>query len=236
MSLLQDIEILIITTKDQFARSPLEVQVQTRLKALLDLQTVLKTQQVPHNMLQAAREQINQIQNAPLPSLPPTPQVQQAVATPIPLQPPYQPLASTLPIPSATSLADLLASAAKSRQTLVPTPTNPAVHAAQYHNNGTHAPSIPVTSALSAENPLIASLRAAGMLLPAGSTPTNGSFVAPQAPSLYVPRPPPQVDTPPVQLAHLVRPPLAETCNDAQLTSGSLKMWATLPRFVISVS
>ncbi|MCJ1477354.1 hypothetical protein MMC13_006025 [Lambiella insularis] len=221
VSLLQDIEILIITTKDQFARTPLDVPVQTRLKALLDLQTVLKTQQVPPHMLHAAREQINQIQNAPLPSLPPTPQVQRAV----PIQQlPFQPPSTTTPIPTATSLADLLASVAKSRQTPLSAPTNSAVHAAQYYTNDSQVPSIPPTVAPLAENPLITSLRAAGMLLSTGNTQMNGPSVAAQAHLSYMPPPPPQANTPPTQLSNFVRPPLVETRSDVQLTSASLKI------------
>ena len=228
-SLLQDIEILVITTKDQFARNPYDQPLQTRLKALLDLQTVLKTQQVPPQMLQAARDQITIIQNAPIPSQQPTPQVAPVVATHPLVQPQYQamptapPPAPTPVLPSATSLSDLLASVAKSKQTPVTVAPNPTVPIPQQLPNDIQAPSIATSTVAVAENPLIASLRAAGILPPAGSTPVNGSPVPPQTQSSYISRPP-QINTPPLQLANLIRPPLQEIRNDVGLTSASLKL------------
>ncbi|MCJ1390819.1 hypothetical protein MMC18_003680 [Xylographa bjoerkii] len=228
-SLLQDIEILIITTKDQFARNPYDQPLQTRLKALLDLQTVLKTQQVPPQMLQAARDQITIIQNAPIPSQPPTPQAAPAAAAHPLVQAQYQsmPTASTpVPapvLPSATSLADLLASVAKSKQAPLLAAPNPTLPILQHLPNSLQVQPIAPPAAGTAENPLIASLRAAGILPPAGSTPVNGSSVPAQTQPPYLPRLP-HTNTPPLQLANLVRPPLQEIRNDVEFNSASLKV------------
>ncbi|MCJ1385468.1 hypothetical protein MMC17_008591 [Xylographa soralifera] len=228
-SLLQDIEILIITTKDQFARNPYDQPLQTRLKALLDLQTVLKTQQVPPQMLQAAREQITIIQNAPILSQPPTPQVAPAVAARPLVQAQHQSMpAAPSPVPapvlpSATSLADLLASVAKSKQAPASVSPNPTLPILQHLPNGPQAQAVATPAAGAAENPLIASLRAAGILPPAGSTPVNGSSGPPQLQPPYLPRLP-QTNTPSSHLANLVRSPLQELRNDVELNSASLKV------------
>ncbi|MCJ1285316.1 hypothetical protein MMC26_004656 [Xylographa opegraphella] len=228
-SLLQDIEILIITTKDQFARNPYDQPLQTRLKALLDLQTVLKTQQVPPQMLQAARDQITIIQNAPIISQPPTPQVAPAVAAHPLIQAQYQSM-PTVPspvpapvLPSATSLADLLASVVKSKQTPASAAPSPTLPVLQHLPNDSQAQTVTPSAAGATESPLIASLRAAGILPPAGSTPVNGSSAPTQPQPPYLPHIP-QINTPSLHFANLVRPPLQELRNDVELNSTSLKV------------
>ena len=233
-SLHKDIDALILTTRDQFAQNPYDEGVQTRLKALLDLQTVLKTQHIPPAMLKAARDQVSRLQSVPTP---PPPSLTQApvnipVAVAVPAPPPVQVSYSSQPIlptlPSATSLADLLASVARSRQgQLAPPPpaSNPTA---------SHVPPQPQTTSTSlnqaptpsgAENPLIASLRAAGILPPSVDIPVNGS-AAQGPPPLSYPRRLSAISTPPVQLASLVGAIRSQqgARNDVELTSASLKM------------
>ena len=222
-SLQRDIETLILTTRDQFARNPYDETIQTRLKALLDLQSVLKTQHVPPHMLKAARDQITQLQQSPLPLPPASTPLPITLSAPPPVQTSYQSQPNLPTLPSATSLADLLASVARNQQPAHPPPStgavlhpNPQLPISQVSNYQTPTPA-------TAENPLIASLRAAGILPAAGSTPVNGS-VAPTALSLAYP-PPPTINTPPVQLASLTQPPQSGSRNNVELTSASLKMY-----------
>jgi len=231
-SLQRDINALILTARDEFARDPLDKEIQTRLKALLDLQTVLETQHVPPNMLKAARDQVTRLQNVPAPPPAPLPQapvsvpVQAAITAPPPVPVSYPSQPSLPPLPSATSLADLLASVAKSQQSLPPPPlSNPAALNPQPQSQNTH-PSLNVAPTSSGpENPLIASLRAAGILPPSGSTPVNGHVAQVPTPLSYPPRLP-TISTPPVQLVSLVGAirPQQGARNDVELTSVSLKL------------
>ncbi|KAL9041053.1 MAG: hypothetical protein Q9214_004249, partial [Letrouitia sp. 1 TL-2023] len=56
-SLLRDIESLISKARNEFVASPYDTSVQNRLKALLDLQTILRSQQLPPDQMQAVRNQ-----------------------------------------------------------------------------------------------------------------------------------------------------------------------------------
>lgn len=217
------------TARNEFVTNPYDVNVQTKLKALLDLQTILKSQQVPSDQKLLIKEQVRQLSEAakaarlPQRTISPTPVV---ASTPQPFVPPPPP-----PINISTdTLAQLLASTQPARN---PTPTIPqATPMPQYTGLASLLAPPPVPPTLqvihqqpAVENSLMASLRAAG-LLPANA-PNSGSFAVPQPPGmLALPFPPQQfqLPRPPVNLAQPVRPALAEVKNDVQLTTASLKM------------
>ncbi|EWC45026.1 hypothetical protein DRE_06306 [Drechslerella stenobrocha 248] len=60
-ALLNDIRPLITTTQSRFAENPWDTEVQKRLKALLDLQTILSTQQLPSDQLSQIKDQLSRI-------------------------------------------------------------------------------------------------------------------------------------------------------------------------------
>ena len=233
---------MISTAKAEFASNIQDIAVQTRLKALLDLQSILRSQQLPPNQIQLIRDQVAQLSATARPA-PPPPVVTSAStyslnpysATP-PLHFQYgQQHITALPrtpappvLPSASSLAELLASAAKSKAMPAPQPApqtfNPTTALQQ-----SQAPLPPVpndspplqngTQSLS----LMDQLRAAGLLRTTASTPVTSSVNSVPTPFSYAP-PPPSVNPLPLRLPDLVRPPLREVHNDIQLTSASLKM------------
>lgn len=57
-NLSQDVEQLILTAKADFARNPLDTGTQQKLKALLDLQTILTSQHLPPNAIKLIKEQV----------------------------------------------------------------------------------------------------------------------------------------------------------------------------------
>ncbi|RAL61575.1 hypothetical protein DID88_009614 [Monilinia fructigena] len=101
----------------EFAQSPYDSSIQTRLKALLDLQTILQTQRLPSDQIAMIKDQVAQLSGAsqPAPKIPsprPAP-----VATPTPQTQPQPTLSSLL---GPGGLAALLARQAASSQ--IPTP------------------------------------------------------------------------------------------------------------------
>ncbi|KAF4554006.1 Hypothetical protein D9617_5g068810 [Elsinoe fawcettii] len=91
-----DIENLINTAKGDFAKNPYDPSIQQRLKALLDLQNITKTQQLPPQALDAIKAQVASLSAARPPSVqpphpsqpPPVPAWQPPSSTPIPFQAP----------------------------------------------------------------------------------------------------------------------------------------------------
>ena len=228
-SLHQDIERLILIAKAEFANNIHDAAVQTRLKALLDLQSILKSQQIPPDQIQLIRDQVSQLSVASRPAPPPTafsynPIPPTIAPSPHP-QVSQQPQSSNIGpvLPSASTLADLLASAAKN-QAVPPTPPHNPVIPLQ-HSETQIPQSLTSTTPLSggSQNSLIASLRAAGMLPPIGGTPTSTLPIPACTPFSYHPTPL-VTNTPPMPLANLVRPPPNEVRNDIDLTSTSLKL------------
>ncbi|KAL8869874.1 MAG: hypothetical protein Q9174_003942, partial [Haloplaca sp. 1 TL-2023] len=217
-SLHRDIEDLISITKIEFADRHWDIQVQQKLKALLDLQSIMSSQQLPPHDFQAVRDQVTQLaqtsqQSRPAHSLPPASlPLPNPVPTPTPSVFPAHPppttqsgADSTLLI-SSNALAEILASAARAKQN-TPTPSLPSsapppqypphVPTTQAPPNSSTAPSMSTTS-------LFENLRAFGMLGPStGAT----------APSSY-----------PQQSNRVTRVPLTEIRNDVVLSSASLKI------------
>jgi pre-mRNA cleavage complex 2 protein Pcf11 len=220
-SLHRDIETLITAARNEFAATPWEPAIQQRLKALLDLQTIVTNQQLPPDQMQLIQTQVAQLSSAqklalptPAPIPAPAPAPLPVAAPPAPQQPDLQALFSS------NALAGLLASAAKAQQAPVTPPVHqiqlpPSLLPPQPFINATPGPA-------SGGNSLIASLRAAGMLPPTSTTPTNGAVNAAPAPFGYPPLPP-TLQTPPMPSVTLPASYMKQQ-NDVQLTSASLKM------------
>ncbi|KAJ8071033.1 hypothetical protein OCU04_001380 [Sclerotinia nivalis] len=228
----RDISYLITSSKAEFAQSPYDGSIQTRLKALLDLQTILQTQRLPPDQIAMIKDQVAQLsgQSQPVPKIPsprPAP-----VATPA-SQPQPQPTLSSLLGPGG--LAALLARQSATPQIPTPPPTQAAVaiqspqpqNALPLQLPFQPASSTPVTASVPTPaadpNSLLERLRAAGMLpsVPAvTSTPIQppsvlgGTVPAGFPPSL------PFISAPPVS-----RTPLLEIPNDVVLKPASLKMF-----------
>ena len=214
----RDIEGLIRATQDEFAISPYDAGVQTRLKALLDLQSILRSQQLPPDQIQAVRNQVNVMQAAQaaprpitIPIITPTPPVSMPYAPPVQL--PYQsstPSQAPPPVPSTNYLAGLLASVERSKSLQTGNPyTPPPV---------TSAPLVPHIPAVPEENPLIARLRASGLLGGAGTPPISGT---PAQASGQAPPNHPIGGS--LNLSDLLRGAIPVKKNEIDLTAPSLK-------------
>ncbi|KAJ5984381.1 mRNA cleavage factor complex component Pcf11 [Penicillium waksmanii] len=162
---------LIAAARTNFANSPFDPASQARLKALLDLQSILQNQQLTTDQIKLVRDQVsamatsNPVPNVPV-AAPPIP-VPAPVSTP-PAQPSSQSLQSLL---NSSTLADLIKATATRQQ-----PTSPP----QIPNAFPQMLQMPPVSSTPqpAENPLIAQLRARG-LLPSHSAPPVMSSSSP---------------------------------------------------------
>ena len=212
-SLNKDIASLISSARTEFATNPFDQGIQQRLKALLDLQSILQTQSLPPDQLQMIRDQVAQLSS--------TAQSSVSHAAPLPPQPTLQqqePNLSSLFAPNA--LAELLASTANRQQ---PTPPPPQ-HALPVRPVQTPLPPAPPSAtptATTGESSLLASLRAAGMLPPLSSTPTLPPALPASLPFAFTPHA--TVLTPPVLPTVAPRPAMAHIGHDVELTSASLK-------------
>lgn len=240
-SLHRDIEDLIRVTRADFAQNLHDASLGIRLKALLDLQSLLQKQQLPHDQIQAVRKQVGDLQasqrwSAQIPQIPvPTPTPPQPImSNPMNFnphsQPPYQPPASVSappPVPPQPTnlLASLLASVERNKQAqtnnsplqmpLAPTP-QPSM------------PSVPVPLPMqapaSAGGDLITKLRASG-LLSASVTPNASNATAPNHGSPAPPTVPTAAAQPSLNLSDLLRKTsVPSKKTDVELTSASLKM------------
>ncbi|KAL9588227.1 MAG: hypothetical protein Q9203_002957 [Teloschistes exilis] len=235
-SIHQDIENLIFTTKHEFAARHWDADLQTKLKSLLDLQSVLRNEQLLPKQIQDIRDQVTQLVRASrsaslTTSLPPvsTPQPNPVLMPVPPLYPaPPQPatqspidLGSTI---SSNVLADILASAARAKQS-TPTPSLPSgVPPPPYHRVSTpQVPPNPVAAPSNTTASLLESLTAMGMLPPNPLAPHGGVAVS-QASSLL---PPPQQvnsNAPSVQPANTAQAAVVEARNEVVLSNASLKI------------
>ncbi|MCJ1430379.1 hypothetical protein MMC29_008297 [Sticta canariensis] len=232
-SLHKDIADLIAAAQKEFAANLWDPTIQAQLKALLELQTILRTHQLPPDQIQQVRDQVAQLSasrrqaaNTPTPApVPPTPVAPPSVSQ---LQPDLQALMSS------NALAQLLASAKKPQpQQPPPTPPVPQIPP-QPTQLPSSQPSINHTSTpAGGENSLVASLRAAGLLPPSSSTPLNGISQPPQ-PAFPYSQPPTTMHTPPTLPVNLARPAALETRNDVQLSSASLKMYVSSQPFLFT--
>ncbi|KAH8657022.1 hypothetical protein BGZ60DRAFT_416571 [Tricladium varicosporioides] len=217
-----DVANLIMVSKADFAQNPYDSSIQKRLKALLDLQTILQSQKLPRDQIALIRDQVTELSKASkaLPK-PQTPQIAVSSAPAAPaLNPPpaQQPTLSSLLGPGA--LAALLA-----RQSATPQPTPPiqaaaAIRSPQQAQSQIHAQTpLQNSTPIPDPNSLLERLRAAGMLpaaAPAASTPTPSHSLLGAIPAGF---PPPLMNTPPTS-----RTPLSEIPNDVVLRPTSLKL------------
>jgi pre-mRNA cleavage complex 2 protein Pcf11 len=194
-----DIHSLISGFQSEFARNPYDSQVQTKLKALLDLQAVVQTQQLSPDAINMIKKQVGQLQAVqPTSALPAQSQWQAPTPVALPFQPPppnHQAFAPT-PTPSAQPpvappafapgiLEQLLASTASGQKPSTPVvqaalrsmPPPPALQSPQMAN---------ATPAPPTANSLLDALRAAN-ILPASVNVTPAPASAQAAP----PPPPP---------------------------------------------
>ncbi|KAH8677400.1 hypothetical protein BX600DRAFT_506443 [Xylariales sp. PMI_506] len=196
-----DIQRLIVAFKAEFARNPQDPSIQSRLKALLDLQSILQAQNLPQDQLVLIKNEINGLAvtiRAP-PAQTPTPV---PIPQPVAVAPPH-PLSSAAPKVSLDSLlgpgalAALLARGSATPQSSTPQPAPPTTVAIRSPPLQRAEPQLP--SALANPNPttLMEMLRKAGMLpAPAPSSePTPVPTVTPSLP-LPFPLPVPGVGVP----------------------------------------
>lgn len=198
----RDIDNLIGTTRTEFAHNPMDPNIQQRLKALLDLKNILSTQQLPPDQLQLIRDQVSKL--APQPAPVPTPQsLPMHLATPVSASAPVPaaPLPTPVNNPPASApgaqppfnfsallqsgrLAEIVQAAAQQRQTPTPPVAPPApvvppsLASLLSGAMNTPPPMQNAPASAPAENPLIASLRAQGLIGP-NATPLNLPFVLP---------------------------------------------------------
>lgn len=214
-SLNRDVEVLIAAARTEFANNPLDPSVQQRLKALLDLQGIMQRQQLTQGQLKLVRDQVSAL--APKPSIPaaqPAPSRIPVTSAPTIATPPVaqsfsQPLQQLL---NPGTLAELIKATAARQQ-----PTPPQVPS---------VPQLPVSStpqipSSAPENPLIAALRAKG-LLPASSAPPGGSVPSPTAGAFPFIVPGQVRYTPPVPTPQAVS--TAEVQVNVQMNTASIKM------------
>lgn len=223
----RDVANLIDSTKAEYG-SNADNSLLQKLRALLDLQTVLSKQKLTSDQFDLIRRQVSQLSVPVAPAPIPVPQPTPVVVQPSPAQ---QPTLSSLLGPGA--LAALLA-----RQSATPqaqTPPLPAKLPVQSPRASYAQPvAAPVqaapATAVSLPDPssLLEKLRAAGILPAVTSTPPapvpapqnalSGTLPPGFPPSL------PFIGTPPVFGNAVPRPVLAEIPNDVVLNSNSLKM------------
>ncbi|KAJ5038869.1 uncharacterized protein L3040_006548 [Drepanopeziza brunnea f. sp. 'multigermtubi'] len=214
-----DIEKLISSARAEWPQNPNDTSVQTKLKALLDLQTILQSQKLPPDQILLIKDQVAQLSRPSQPA----PQIQSPIPPPPPVvavQPPaQQPTLSSILGPGA--LAALLARQAATSQ--APTQAAPLQSPSQAQVQPAYQPppSAGPTPTPLDSNSLLEKLRAAGMLSGPAQTPPS-AFVPSGFPSAFV-------NTPPNQ----ARTPLAAIPNDVVLKAASLKI--PRPHLIVSL-
>lgn len=217
----RDIEGLITAARGDFANNPLDPSIQQRLKALLDLQGILQRQELTQEQLKLVRDQVSALGPKQPPVLPTPPVVPSAVppvsSTPSISTPPTQPISQPLQqFLNPGTLAELIKATA-ARQT--PPPQVPGVPQMPIVNSTPQPAATPTP-----ENPLIAALKARGLL--SGGSAVPAATPATPAPGLSSAFPlivPGQVRfTPPVQMPQPTA--AAEGPMDVQMNTMSIKM------------
>jgi hypothetical protein len=240
----RDVQALISTFEALVPRNYNDTSLLTKLKALRDLQMVLKTQDLRSDQLQAVRAQVDALRASQLPtSQAPTPVPTTALlptySTPslsVPYQPPfhtpYQPPSimnqlmpvttvaapsSSAEVPSSNFLADLLAGRAST-----PADTHQTAAAKPYGLTHAHSGSTSSSksSMLPSESSLMVQLRAAGLLAAVDSPlPNDTRHLGHSNQGLSTS---PSGGILP-DLSTLLRPPLEEKYHNVELTSAALK-------------
>jgi pre-mRNA cleavage complex 2 protein Pcf11 len=194
-----------MNARTDFANNPLDSAVQQRLKALFDLQGILQHQKLPQEQLKLVRDQVSALAPAPKPVSQPLanfPQTLPAYSNPS-IQPPAAPTPPPQAVQQAMSqpnlaallnpatLANLIKTTAN-RPQATPPPTVASILSQAQPVSTPQRSVTPVTS----ENPLIASLRARGLLpstsTPPTATPSGLPFIIPGQLGFTPPAPTPQ--------------------------------------------
>ncbi|KFY73211.1 hypothetical protein V499_06694 [Pseudogymnoascus sp. VKM F-103] len=230
-----DIARLITAAKSEFAQNPYDGSIQTRLKALLDLQSILGSQKLPPDQIALIKDQVKALSAASKPQAPPPQPAPAPVQTPVAVsQPPAQQPSLASLLGGQNALAALLArSTSTPRATPPPLPANvqPAHSQPSYTLPAYPPPQGPTARPPSATpNPmsLLDQLRAAG-LLPSEPAPTATPPIR-QMPQIPPPSafpgifpPPPVLHGQPGQLPTWAGGPQAAV-DIVQLTPASLKI------------
>ncbi|KAI0181359.1 hypothetical protein GGR52DRAFT_31955 [Hypoxylon sp. FL1284] len=223
-ALKDDIHKLIAASQVQIARSPHDPSVQTRLKALLDLQTILQTQNLPQDQLVLVKNRIAElavnIRAAPAqaPTSTPTPQPPSVAVAP----PPPAPKISLDSLFGAGTLATLMARNSSTPKPSAPpaaVPTPPLRQAELPKPAAAHPAPPPSSDPLALMN----MLRQAGILPPATPA-TNAAAVPHTTPFLPFPIPGSIAGMAPVQLPSQASP-LEALTSDIILKPSSLKQF-----------
>ena len=218
-----------------------------KLKALVDLQGILTSQQLALHELEAVRQQVAELSTPSISTAYSPPGINATASYPSSMNAPQHivtnniaqasapvPLLSAVPshlqqqpqselsILNSSRLADILASA--KAQQAPPTPPNAPTPVPYSQPSVTP---VPVSSSGGDSNSLLAQLRAAGFLAPNGNTPVNGPHIPP---SLH---PPANAlsHTPTTPRAELARPSKVTAENDVELNMASLKKYKLLVRY-----
>ena len=232
-SLNGDIERAIVTSKAQFAQNPQDQSIQTRLKALLDLQSILRAQSLPQEQLVLVKNQIAELavnarMGPPAQTSTPIPQTPAVAVAP---PPPAVQTAGTVPKVSLDSLlgpgalAAIMARQSATPQSSTPQPPpqvaairSPPPQRAEPQKSATPMPSDP--------GALLAMLRKSGLLSTA-PTPSGGTPNPPPNPTSSLPFPFPLPGmAPPIALPIPgAFQSIEQICNGIDLKASSLKQY-----------
>ncbi|EAW07988.1 putative mRNA cleavage factor complex component Pcf11 [Aspergillus clavatus NRRL 1] len=220
VALNRDIDTLITTARADFANNPLDPSVQQRLKALLDLQGILQRQELTQEQLKLVRDQVSALTPKPAVSTPQAiPPVIPVIPTPNMAIPPTQTLSQPLQqLLNPGTLAELIKATA-ARQQPTPPPQISSILPQMPMNTSTSQPA----TGPAAESPLIAALRARGLLPPASAPPAStavpSSNIGPAFPFIV----PGQVRyTPPVSMPQV--PNSSTMTVNVQMNTASIKI------------
>lgn len=222
-SLNQDIENLIAGARADFTNNPLDPAIQQRLKALLDLQSILQQQTLPQDQLKLIRDQVSQLSAAAQQHRRHTPSTIPPSSAPPPAAPVLNQTPNQTPQPNLpaflnpNTLAELLKTTATSQNRTPPPPAPQPQQPAQPNPPPPISATPSTTPAAAADNPLIASLRARGLLPSAPSA--SGTPTPPNLPFMLPGQTGPTHPTPPAQPG---QPSTAKI--NVQMTSASIRV------------
>lgn len=194
---------------------PLDSAVQQRLRALLDLQGILQRQELTQDQLRLVRDQVSALAPNSTPVMS-TPQ-------PVPNAPPISRASVGTPpqqyqhLLNQNTLAGLIKATA-ARQQPTPPPQAPNAIPSIPRNSNTPQPAVPTPP----DNPLIASLKARGLLPTVPSSSAPPAAPTPSAPGFPFMMPGQMHSTPPVPTPQTVNP--ADVTVNVQMNTASIKM------------
>lgn len=221
----QDIQNLIVATQAEFSQNPHDASIQTRLKALMDLQGVLQTSTLPPDQLELIKNKVTELASVTRPTVAPSYAGQSLLPTrPFAgqFQQVTQPPAPSAAAPGGMSLDALLGQGAlaalmartgsNSNSTTPNPPGSAAIRSPPPPTVAQPAP--PSAAAPNDAMSLLERLRSAGMLPPVASTPTPPVPAVPQA------IPPPSLI--PANIASILSAAKAGAFGLPNLSAGSL--------------